>query len=109
MAYDEGLAHLWREDLAEVEGIAELRMFGGLCFMARGHMLCGVIRDGGMARVGKDHMAAACAMEGVTPLAFTGRPMGGLVALDAELMADDARRGAVLALALDFVAGLPPK
>ena len=109
MAYDEGLAHLWREDLQDRPSIVERKMFGGLCVMAQGHMLCGVIRDGGMARVGKGHMAEACAMDGVTPLAFTGRPMGGLVALDADLMADDARRRAVLALALDFTAGLPPK
>ena len=109
MAYDEGLAHLWREDLAEVPGVEERRMFGGLCFMVRGHMLCGVMREGGMARVGKAHMDAACAMAGVAPLAFTGRPMGGLVELDADLMADDDRRRAVLALALDFTNGLPPK
>ncbi|MFZ3583354.1 hypothetical protein ACOI1H_14445 [Loktanella sp. DJP18] len=77
MAYDEGLAHLWREDLEDVRGMAEKKIFGGLCFMARGHMLCGVMREGGMARVGKTHMDAACAMPGVSPLAFTGRAMGG--------------------------------
>jgi hypothetical protein len=54
-------------------------------------------------------MAQACTMEGVTPLAFTGCLMGRLVDLDAGLMADDVRRATVLALALDFVASLPPK
>ena len=62
-----------------------------------------------MARVGKVHMAQACTMEGVTPLAFTGCLMGRLVDLDADLMADDVRCATVLALALDFVASLPPQ
>lgn len=109
MAYDEGVAHLWREDLAEVPGISEKKMFGGLCFLQDGHMLCGVIGDGGMARVGKIAMTAALALPGVTPLAFTGRPMGGLVDIDADAMADDALRAQVLELALGFIASLPPK
>ena len=29
MAYDEGLASLMRDDLAEVDGISEKKMFGG--------------------------------------------------------------------------------
>lgn len=109
MAFDEGLAHLWREDLADVAGITEKKMFGGLCFLQHGHMLCGVIRDGGMARVGKPSMDVALALPGISPLAFTGRPMGGLVDLDADAMADDTLRGRVLELALGFVASLPPK
>ena len=45
-------------------GIAEKRMFGGLVFMLDGHMLCGVMRDGGMFRVGKSREAAAMAIDG---------------------------------------------
>ena len=109
MAYDEGLATLLHDDLAETPGIVEKRMFGGLAFMKDGHMLCGVHRGGGMFRVGKAQEAAALAIEGVTPMAFTGRPMGGLVDADDEAMADDDTRGRLMALALDNVAGLPPK
>ena len=56
MAYDDGLAELLREDLADIATrIEEKRMFGGLCFMLDGHMLCGVHKGGGMFRVGKDN------------------------------------------------------
>ena len=42
MAYDEGLAQVFRDDLVRKRSITEKKMFGGLCFMHRGHMLCGV-------------------------------------------------------------------
>ena len=109
MAYDEGLAALLREDLAGLDGVAEKKMFGGLAFMKDGHMLCGVHKGGGMFRVGKPHHEAALAIAGVSPMAFTGRPMGGMVDVSDEAMADDDRRAEVMALALENVASLPPK
>lgn len=109
MAYDEGLAELLRTDLAEFDGIEEKRMFGGLCFMKDGHMLCGVHRDGGMFRVGKERHEAALAIDGAGPMEFTGRPMGGLVDVTDELMADDKRRSALMKLALENAASLPPR
>jgi hypothetical protein len=109
MAYDEGLAQILRDALADRSGITEKRMFGGLCFMWNGNMLCGVHRGGGMARVGKANHAAALEIDGVTPMSFTGQPMGGMVDLTEDLIADDARRAAVLALADAFVGAMPPK
>ena len=109
MAYDEGLVSLIRDDLAERDGISEKRMFGGLCFLDRGNMLCGVSKRGAMFRVGKENEAAAIAMDGTSEMDFTGRRMGGFVDADEELMADDDRRSALMALALEFVGSLPPK
>ena len=40
MAFDPGLAQLLRDDLAG-EAVVETAMFGGLCFLAGGHMICG--------------------------------------------------------------------
>ena len=109
MAYDPGLAQIFRDDLAELAGITEKSMFGGLCFMLNGNMLCGVHTGGAMFRVGKQNEAQALGIEGVDPMAFTGRRMGGLVDMDADAFADEGRRAACLALALDFVSALPPK
>jgi len=109
MAYDAGLLALLREDLTETQGVAEKKMFGGVCLMLSGHMLCGVHKDGGMFRVGKDNYAAALAINGARPLGFTGRPMGGMVDVDDAAMGDDEKRHALLALALNFVESLPPK
>lgn len=108
MAYDEGLAQLLRDDLADRE-TAERKMFGGLCIMHRGHMLCGVHKGGGMFRVGKPGMAAALAVPGAGPMTFTGRPMGGMVECSPEALEDDDTRGRLLALALAFAGTLPPR
>lgn len=109
MAYDEGLASLIRDDLVDRIGISEKRMFGGLCFLMNGNMLCGVHKGGGMYRVGKDNEAAALGIEGARSMDFTGRRMGGMIDVDDDLMADDDRRAQLLALALDFVAPMPAK
>ena len=109
MAYDEGLAQTLRDALAGDGAITEKKMFGGLCFLLNGNMLCGVHEKGGMARVGKDREAEALEIEGVAPLSFTGRPMGGMVDVSDDAFEDDHRRAAILALARDFVGGLPAK
>ncbi|MBT8409549.1 MAG: TfoX/Sxy family protein [Alphaproteobacteria bacterium] len=109
MAYDEGLAEILRNDLEGTGKVEERRMFGGLCFMLEGHMLCGVHKGGGMFRVGKDRQEAALAIDGASEMAFTGRKMGGLVDVTDEAMADDARRARWLALAMENVRSLPPR
>ena len=109
MAHDEGLAQLMRDDLAGVTGLREQKMFGGLCFMKDGHMLCGVHKAGAMYRVGKPRSAAALAIPGASVMTMTGRAMPAIVDVTPEAMADDAARAAWLALALENVAQLAPK
>jgi TfoX/Sxy family transcriptional regulator of competence genes len=108
MAYDEGLAQILRDDLAD-HPITEKKMFGGLCILSHGNMLCGVHKGGGMFRVGKPNMEAALAVPGADHMTFTGRPMGGIVECTPEALADDGTRARLLALALDFARTLPPK
>lgn len=109
MAYDAGSAQILEEALADIDGITNKKMFGGLCFLLNGNMLCGVHKDGGMFRVGKENEDAALAVEGARPLGFTGRKMGGMVEVTDDCIADDAQRSELLGLALGFVGSLPPK
>lgn len=109
MAYDEGSAQTLIDALAGTPGITEKKMFGGLCFMLNGNMLCGVHKDGGMFRIGKVNEEAALSVEGARPLGFTGRKMGGMVEVTDECIADDDQRAELMKLALDFVGGLPAK
>lgn len=108
MAYDPGLAQTLRDALAD-EAIAEKKMFGGFAFLLQGHMVCGVHRGGVMVRVGKTGEAAALALPGVTPMAFTGKPMPGMVDVADTSVQDEAVLGPLLALALATVRALPPK
>jgi hypothetical protein len=109
MAYDEGLAQVLRDDLADQVGIVEKKTFGGIAFMQWGNMLCGVHKDGGMFRVGKDNEAAALTIEGTGPIQFTGRKMGGMIDLSDEGMENDDARGQLVALAKQFISTLPAK
>lgn len=108
MPYDPGLAQLFRDDLATLP-FTEKKMFGGLCFLVHGHMVGGVHKGGAMVRVGKPNESAALAIPGTGTMDFTGRPMPGMVSASDDLMADDTRRRALLALATGHVATLPPK
>ncbi|QQA44648.1 TfoX/Sxy family protein [Pelagovum pacificum] len=109
MAHDEGSAETLREDLADLPGLTEKRMFGGLCFMVDGNMACGITAERGMFRVGKQHEDEAAAIDGVIPMIHAGRRMGGFVRADLDCIADDDRRGRLMALVRANLATLPPK
>ncbi|MDB9838658.1 TfoX/Sxy family protein [bacterium] len=109
MAYDPGHAELMGEALGDTAGISEKKMFGGLCFMLNGHMECGVHKGGGMARIGKAAKAKALEIDGIAPLSFTGRKMGGMVDVSEDVMGDDVRLQKIIAMALSYAKSLPPK
>ena len=109
MAYDEGLAEMMRGDLVDIDGIEEKKMFGGLAFMLHGNMVCGVHSGGGMFRIGKPREETALSIDGVGPMTFTGRKMGGMVDADDDAVADERRRGQLNALSLENARSLPPK
>ena len=109
MAYDPGHAELMQEALDDTQNISEKKMFGGLCFMLNGHMVCGVHKDGGMARVGKLAEPDALLIEGIAPLSFTGRKMGGMVDVSEDVLGDDISLERIVSMALDYAKSLPPK
>jgi len=108
MPYSEQMADLMRSDLSLLPGLSEKKMFGGLCFLLDGQMVCGVHKGGAMYRPGKPREAEALAA-GAEPLSFTGRRMGGMVELDEGTFADDATRTKLTDLSLANAASLPPK
>ena len=56
----EELAERIRKILFDDPNISERKMFGGVCFMLNGNMLCGPSKSGNlMVRVGKDLEAEA--------------------------------------------------
>ena len=106
MAYDPGHAEQMSDALVGTSGITEKKMFGGLCFMLNGHMVCGVHKGGGMARIGKIREAEALEMEGIEPLSFTGRKMGGMVDVSEDVLGCDSATAIRL---LSYAKSLPPK
>jgi hypothetical protein len=59
MVLDEDLVSRTRAALGGVRGVTEIRMFGGLCFTARGNMALGVTRNDLMVRLAPDEGEAA--------------------------------------------------
>ena len=90
MPYDEGLAERIRELLEDDAHVAEQRMFGGIAFLAHGHMAVGIIRDELMVRVGPAAYEAALALPHARPMDFTARPMRGFVQVAPPGFAEDA-------------------
>jgi hypothetical protein len=108
MAYDEAQAERLRRALAGRRAVTEKRMFGGLCFMLRDHMLCGIGWEGLMFRVGEAREAVALARPGATLMEIGERKMRGFIWVDpAACGARELTRW--VALAEDYVASLPPK
>ena len=109
MAYDERLAERIRRALAVREGMTEKKMFGGIAFMLRGNMCCGIVRDDLMIRVGPERHEEALAQPHARPMDFTGRPMRGMVYVGPEGLRSDADLNAWLRRGVEFTETLPPK
>lgn len=79
MAYDEKLAARVRALLKGKRGVAEKKMFGGIAFLLRGKMCCGILNADLVARVGAKHYESVLKRRYVRPMDFTGRAIKGYV------------------------------
>lgn len=73
------LANRIRHAFGGGSDIAERRMFGGLAFLCRGRMCCGIVGSDLMVRVPIDEFDALLRKRHVRPMDFTGRPLRGFV------------------------------
>ena len=109
MAYDEKLAERVRRALTPCEGLSEKRMFGGIAFMLRGNMCCGIVRGQLMVRVGPERYDDALARPHARPMDFTGRAMKGMVYVTPEGCRTDEALKRWVEQGLNFAATLPAK
>ena len=109
MAVDEVLASRVRRILSRRLDVEERRMFGGLAFLVRGHMCCGVVADRLMLRVGPDAYEKVLKMPHVREMDFTGRPMRGMVYVEPPGLSPDAKLREWIGRGVDFVLSLPAK
>ena len=86
MVYDETLAERIRDLLDTHADLEEKKMFGGIAFMIRGHMVVGVSGDSLMVRVGQKNYESALAEPGVGVFGKTGSPMRGWVLAAPEII-----------------------
>jgi TfoX/Sxy family transcriptional regulator of competence genes len=109
MAFDEPLADRIRDVLAPRAELTERKMFGGIAFMLRGNMACGVIGDDLMVRLDPGDAERALGEEHVRPMDFTGKPMKGAIYVDSGGTAEDEALMSWVEAGADFASSLPPK
>jgi TfoX/Sxy family transcriptional regulator of competence genes len=109
MACDEGLVERIRDVLRGSHGVSEIRMFGGVCFTLNGNMMCGVVKDDLMCRIGQAAYEPALKRQHVREMDFAKRPMKGYIFVaSAGLAEDEDLRGWVDACHA-FVGDMPMK
>lgn len=59
MPRNKGLEELLNDSLAEIPGLTQKAMFGGLAWLLNGNLLCGAGKNGMLVRLGKDRDAWA--------------------------------------------------
>ncbi len=109
MAYNEALAERVWEALGEVEGLTDMKMFGGVAFMLRGNMLGGIVGDDLMVRVGTERYEEALGQPHARPMDFTGRAMKGMVYVGPDGYATGEALQRWIELGLQFALSLPAK
>ncbi|MBX7214052.1 MAG: TfoX/Sxy family protein [Thermoflexales bacterium] len=113
MAYDAKLAERIRATLNAVPdvraGLVEKKMFGGIGYMLRGNMVCGILGDEFIARFAVAEHEAMLKKPGTRPFGPAGRTMRGW----AYVHGDAVRSGPALKAWVDrciaYCVTLPPK
>lgn len=107
MAFDAELADRIRKIFeAKKMAVTERKMFGGLSFLLRDKMCCGVLGNKLVARIGPDQYEKALQAPGVKPMDFTGRSLKGFVYVEAKAIKDDKNLKSWIKISADYVSTL---
>jgi TfoX/Sxy family transcriptional regulator of competence genes len=109
MAYDKDLADRVGHALAAEPGLEQKRMFGGVGYLLFGNMVCGVLKDDLIVRVGKEHYDDLLADPSARVFDITGREMKGWVMIDPDGTDSDQSLSSWVHHGLAFARTLPPK
>jgi TfoX/Sxy family transcriptional regulator of competence genes len=110
MAYDEDLAHRIRELVGGHADVTEKRMFGGLAFLAGGHMAVAVSGQGGlMVRVEPEETDALVAKPHARPFEMRGREMQGWLRVDAGGVRTKRQLEPWVRRGMAYARSLPPR
>ena len=109
MAYDHVLAERVRVELGRHAEFAERKMFGGLAFLVKGNMCCGITATDLMLRLTPEAVERALKAPHARPMDFTGKPMRSMVYVSADGVSSDAALRQWVEAAADVALRLPAK
>lgn len=91
------------------DDVTEKSIVGGRGFTWRGNLVCGVMGDDLLVRVGKVLFAELITRPGARPMTMAGRESKAWICVDGAHVTDDASLTSWLDRAIEFTASLPPK
>ena len=109
MAYNENLAKRIQVLLSSTPELVEKKMFGGIAFLLRGNMACGVHKDTLMVRLSPEQHTETLRIPYTTPFNLTGREMKGWVLVEEGGYQGEAELEAWVRKGVDYALTLPPK
>ncbi len=109
MAYEEKVADRLRRALGPQKGLIERKLFGGITFMLRGNMCCGVVGDRICLRLGNEGATKALRELHTAPMDFTGKLISTMVYLEPAGYQSGAALKKWVERAIKFSATLPAK
>ena len=110
MAYDEDLANLIRELLADEPDVVEKKMFGGLAFLIGGNMSVSASGKGGlMLRCDPAETESLVEKPHAGPMEMRGRVMDGWLRVGAEGVQTKSQLKPWVKVGVSYARSLPPK
>ncbi len=109
MAYNQNLAARIRSHLSPLADITEKKMFGGVGFMVRGNMACGVIGENMVLRVPPWSTGQILTRPHTRPFDFSGKPMTGWIYVEPGGFETEAELQNWIQQGIDYARSLPAK
>jgi len=110
MAYNEKLAERMREALQNAKGLVEKKMFGGIAFMWKDKMFCGIIKDDMMVRVLEERYDDLIERDHARPMDFVkARPMRGFIYVSLDGLKTEKQLATWIAWGKEYAEKSPPK
>lgn len=82
MAYDKALDRRMIEILSAWDNVVPREMFGGICYLLNGNIVCGIYKDYLILRLGEEEAALALQQPQVRDFDITGRAMKGWIMVE---------------------------
>ena len=109
MPYNEEIDDRIRKIVSRWKNTDAKKMFGGVCYLLSGNMVCGVYKDYLILRLGEKKSTEALKQSYTKSFDITGKPMKGWVMVEARGFKTDEILKSWLLKAKTFVKTLPPK
>ena len=109
MAYNEKLASRISSLLKSQRGVKEKKMFGGICYMLKDKMMCGIVKDDLMVRCLEDRYETLLKRPHAGIMDFTGRTMRGFLYISGKGIKTNEQLQNWLDIGIEYAIKSPPK